>query len=121
MSTPNTNRLQGDSLPKETPIEDDNLDEFLVHFYLNSTRPEIDVAAEAKLPAIVQAKAALLAWRDKESRRYFESVLRTWAKSDPDTTVAQLYTGIFEQKHNYRGARLTTPTKEREEKWTQEN
>lgn len=34
-------------------------DELLVYLYLNSTRPEINVTAEAKLPAIAKAKRHL--------------------------------------------------------------
>lgn len=54
-----------------------------------------------------RAKLALTTLIEEEKRlaekRYFESVLRTWAKSDPDMTVSELYKGIFEQKHHYTG------------------
>lgn len=37
-------------------------------------------------------------------QRHLKSVLRSRAKTNPDMTVKELYEGIFEQKHDYRGA-----------------
>lgn len=41
---------------------------------------------------------------EQAEKAYFQSVMRSRAKTDPDMTIKEFYERQFEQKHNYKGA-----------------
>lgn len=49
---------------------------------------------------------------ERAEKAYFQSVLRSRAKTDPDMTLKEFYEGQFEQKHSYKGQQLTTTDSE---------
>jgi len=54
----------------------------------------------------IEAKQAINNYINSREKSYLKSVLRSRAKTNPDMTIKELYEGLYEQKHDYRGAEL---------------